>query len=333
MQVHAFAAKRAKDRLTPFSYDTKPLQPYEVLIAISHCGLCHSDVHLIDNDWGLTTYPLVPGHEIIGHVIEHGRDSVIKKKQRVGVSWQRSSCLGCMQCLSGHENLCPQKEATCIHHFGGFAHYIVADSRFVYEIPESLDSVHAGPLLCGGATVFAPLIHAHIQGMHTVGVVGIGGLGHLALQFAHAFGCKVIAFSHSKNKEKEASAFGATDFLLLDHATPEPANACDLLLSTTNVVSDWNHLLSFLKPGGKLCILGVPSSEVHFHPRLVIDKQLSLFGSPVASRAILRSMLVFAARHEIAPKIELFPMDQVNDAIQKLKRNEMRYRCVLATHV
>ena len=214
MTIHAHAAMAPRQTLNPFQYEPAGLGPWDVEVAITHCGICHSDIHLIDNDWGISSYPLVPGHEIIGTVEDAGAEvKHLKKGQRVGVGWQRGSCLVCEQCLKGNENLCPENRATCVGNHGGFAERIRVDSRFAFPIPDALASENAAPLLCGGATVYSPLKNYGVVPSMRIGVIGIGGLGHLALQFANAFGCEVTAFSSTPDKEKEAGLFGAHRFI------------------------------------------------------------------------------------------------------------------------
>src|SRR5512139_2529524 len=218
MSFHAYAAHARKGPLVPFVYDPSPLGPHDVEIRITHCGICHSDVHLVDGDWGVGSYPMVPGHEIVGTVAALGPEARhLETGQRVGVGWQRGACLGCDLCGTGDENLCPRNEATCVDHHGGFADRIRVDGRFAFPIPDALASENAAPLLCGGATVYSPL-RRWVKPPMRVGVVGIGGLGHLALQFARAMGCEVTAISSSPDKAAEARGFGAHHFL----ATREP---------------------------------------------------------------------------------------------------------------
>ncbi|MGZ3698256.1 MAG: NAD(P)-dependent alcohol dehydrogenase, partial [Bdellovibrionota bacterium] len=214
MKITSYAAKSAKGELERFDYEAAKLGHNDVEIQISHCGVCHSDVHLVDDDWGMSSFPLVPGHEIIGLVTLKGPEVThLAIGSRVGVGWQRSSCLSCEFCLSGREMFCLNDQATCVGNFGGFADSIRIDSRFTFPIPAGLASENAAPLLCGGITVYSPLRHYGVAPRMKVGVVGIGGLGHLALQFAHAMGCEVTAFSNSFNKEIEARDFGASHFV------------------------------------------------------------------------------------------------------------------------
>ncbi len=210
MTISSWAATAADAPLQPFSYEPRELGPFDLEIAISHCGICHSDIHMLDNDWGMSTYPLVPGHEIIGTVRQAG--SAVTKftaGRRVGVGWQRSSCMECEWCVGGMETCCAGQQATCVGHHGGFAEAIRTDSRFAFAIPEDLPSAAAAPLLCGGVTVYTPLRDA-VRPSSRVGVIGIGGLGHMAIRFARAFGCEVTAFSTSPAKEEEARRLGAS---------------------------------------------------------------------------------------------------------------------------
>jgi alcohol/geraniol dehydrogenase (NADP+) len=204
--INAFAAMRGGEPLRPYRYAHGDLAPGEVAIAISHCGLCHSDVHLLDNDWNVTSYPFVPGHEIIGTIVATGSEVA---GSRVGVGWLAGSCMRCPQCIGGNENLCRQSKATCVGRHGGYASQVCVDDRFAMPVPDDLPSEFAAPLLCAGITVFAPLARADLKAHCRVGVIGLGGLGHLAVQYARAMGCTVSVFSTSPAKAEEARRFGA----------------------------------------------------------------------------------------------------------------------------
>lgn len=327
MKIHAFAAMAPREPLQPFSYEVPPLAPFEILLKVTHCGLCHSDIHLIDDDWKRSLYPLVPGHEIVGTIVKKGSCVELKIGQRVGVSWIRSSCLNCALCMQGDTNICPQKTTICNGNFGGFADHVIGDSRFVFPIPESLDSAKAAPLLCAGATVYAPLRRYGIQGPHSVAVIGIGGLGHLALQFADRLGCEVTAISTTRAKEKEARHLGADHFYTLDQLPPP--GSFDFILSTVHADLNWNQILSLLRPKGTLCFLGRPASAAAIDISYLLSPQRNLTGSSTANRFLMNEMLAFAARHKIAPMIEERPLSQVNEAIERLKANAVRYRIVL----
>jgi len=326
--IHAFAAFEAGRELKPFEYDPGLLDPMEALIQITHCGLCYSDVHLIDDDWRISRYPLVPGHEIIGTVLQIGSSvKKIQPGQRVGVGWQCGACFECSSCIQGQEVLCSSKVRTCVEKHGGFADQIAVDARFIYPIPDVLSSETAAPLLCGGITVYSPFKIYNIQAPMSVAVVGIGGLGHLALQFAKAFGCDVTALSSSQDKEAEARKFGAAHFFTLSQLPPP--GTFDFILSTAHGDLDWNHIASLLKPNGRLCFVGLPNNPIQIAARILISGNRSICGNGTGSRAMMLEMLQFAARHRIAAQTEPLPMSQINNAIARIKNNQARYRIVL----
>ncbi len=317
----------------PFRYDPGHLGQQEVEIGISHCGICHSDIHLISNDWGISQYPFIPGHEIIGTVTAVGSQvRSLKPGQRVGLGWQSNSCGQCEWCTRGMENLCPESEGTCVHRNGGYADRVRANAAFVFPIPDALPSEQAAPLLCGGITVYNPLRTHGINPSSRVGVVGIGGLGHLAIQFARVFGAQVTAFSTSAAKEDEARALGAHSFVNTREtkALREVAGSLDFILSTINANQDWGIYIQALRPSGTLCFVGVPPSPVSINAFPLISGIRSISGSPIGSPHQIREMLDVAARHGVKATTECFPMDKANDAIEKVKKNKVRYRAVLA---
>ena len=332
MLIDCWAAMAAKESLRPFQYEPGEVNPREVEISITHCGICHSDLHLIDNDWGMSSYPLVPGHEIVGTVSALGAGvKNLKLGQRAGVGWQRGACLECEYCVRGEENICLRAIPTCVGGYGGFAKRIRVDSHFVFSIPDSLDSATAAPLLCGGVTVFTPLRVFGVTPVMKVGVIGIGGLGHLALQFAKAFGCEVTAFSSTPAKEAEARQFGAQHFVVSSdaQAMTKAAVSLDFLFATTSVGMDWNALFNLLRPKGKLCVLGGAPVPITVSPFLLVLGQRTICGSPVGGRAAMTEMLEFAARHGITAKVEVMPMSAANAAIGRVVANQARYRMVL----
>ena len=207
---HGYAASGPKSALKPFTFDLGEIGPEEVEIKVSHCGLCHSDLSMLDNDWGMSKYPFVPGHEAVGTVVALGAQAKgLKLGQRVGIGWHSYSCLHCHECLSGAHNLCANWQGTIVGRYGGFAERLRAQWTWARPLPEALDYTKAGPLLCGGVTVFAPFLAYDLPSTARVGIIGIGGLGHMALQFANKWGCEVHAFTTSDNKEAEARKLGA----------------------------------------------------------------------------------------------------------------------------
>ncbi len=332
-QIQGLAAHAAGAELLPFRYTPGDLKPLDVEVRISHCGVCHSDLHLISNDWGISQYPFIPGHEIVGTITAIGSGvTTLTVGQRVGIGWQSNSCGQCEWCTQGLENLCPTSESTCVHRHGGYADAVRVNNRFAIPLPDALPSEQAAPLLCGGITVYNPLRSHGINPSSRVGIVGIGGLGHLALQFARVFGAEVTAFSTSAAKEEEARALGAQHFVNTREtkAMREVANTFDFILTTINADQDWMAYIQALRPTGTLCFVGVPPSPVSFHAFPLIAGVRTITGSPIGSPHRLREMVDVAARHGVKAQTESFRMDKANEAIDKVKKNKVRYRAVLA---
>ena len=332
-RIRSYAALTAKSALVPYEFDAGELQPHQVEVKVEYCGLCHSDLSIIDNDWGVSQYPVVAGHEIIGKIIRLGSEAKgLKLGQRVGIGWTAETCQACNYCLSGQQVLCTgEHKATIVGHAGGFADKVRAGWQWVIPLPDDLTPESAGPLLCGGITVFDPLLKHQIQAIHHVGVIGIGGLGHMAIKLLKAWGCEITAFTSNLDKADELKAMGA------DHVVNSRDSAAlkaqkgkfDLLLSTVNVTLDWKSYLSTLAPNGSVHLLGIPLEPIATPANLLISGAKSITGSPTGSPAALRTLLNFAARKNIAPQIELFPMSQINDAIARLHSGQVRYRVVL----
>jgi uncharacterized zinc-type alcohol dehydrogenase-like protein len=274
----------------------------------------------------------VPGHEIVGVVQQLGAEvNNLVVGTRVGIGWQSGACLECEWCASGRDNLCPESQATCVGRYGGFADTVIADSRYVFPLPDGITSENAAPLFCAGITVYSPLSLNNIRPHMRVGVVGVGGLGHLALQFANAFGCEVTAFSSSPSKEPESRVFGADRFIN-SHDPGEleaAAGTQDFVIVTVNVDLDWQAYLNVLKPGGHLCFVGAVPSPMPIHAMALIAGGKSLSGSPIGGRKAIAEMLDFAARHGIEPQVEVMPIYQVNEAFERIRANQARYRIVL----
>jgi len=331
--IHGLAVHAAGAELLAYKYSPGDLAPSEVEVRISHCGICHSDVHLIDNDWGISKYPFIPGHEIVGTVTLIGsavRD--LKVGQRVGIGWQADSCGICEWCRQGAENLCAKSQPTCVGRNGGYADAIRVNSRFAIPVPDALESENVAPLLCGGITVYSPLRNLLARPASRVGVVGIGGLGHLGLQFARAFGCEVTAFSTSADKEAEAKELGAHNFVNSrdSAALKAAAGSLDLILSTVSADQDFQSFVNALRPKGILCMLGASPSHLSISPFSLLSCDRAVAGSNIGSPSVLHEMLDVAARHNIKAITESFAMKDANEAIARVKKNQVRYRAVLA---
>jgi len=330
--IKAYAAFEAGGELKPYEYDPGPLGRNDVEIDVESCGICHSDLSMLDNEWGVTSYPLVPGHEVVGTVSAVGADVTrLKPGQKVGLGWHAGYCLTCPTCQSGDHNMCADAVGTIVGRHGGFADKVRAQAASVVPLPEGIDAAKAGPLFCGGITVFNPLVQFDIKPTAKTAVIGIGGLGHLALQFLNAWGCEVTAFTSSEAKKEEAQAMGAHH--TIDSRDPAALKAAagqfDLILSTVNVKLDWNAYLNTLRPRGRLHFVGATLEPLDLGVFGLISGQRSVSGSPVGSPVNITRMLDFAARHHISPVIETFPMEQVNDALARLRSGQARYRIVL----
>ena len=330
--IKAYAAFEPKGALKPFEYDPGELQPHEVEIDVDYCGICHSDLSVIDDEWGMTQYPVVPGHEVVGKISKTGeRVKQLAVGQTVGLGWHAGFCNECALCHAGDQNLCANAQATIIGHHGGFADKVRAAADSVVPIPDGIDLESAGPLFCGGITVFNPLVQFDIKPTAKVAVIGIGGLGHMALQFLNAWGCEVTAFTSSDAKKEEALRMGAHHTLnSRDAKEIEAATGhFDLVISTVNVKLDWNLYIGTLNPRGRLHFLGATLDPLDIGVFPLILGQRTVSGSPVGSPATIALMLEFAKRHNIKPVIEKFSFDEINEALEKLRSGQVHYRIVL----
>lgn len=332
MKVNAYAALEPNGKLEPYTYELGELGSEQVDIKVSYCGICHSDLSMIKNDWGMTQYPLVPGHEIVGEVVAAG-DAVknIKIGDKVGLGWLSASCMSCQQCMDGSHHLCSNSESTIVARHGGFADYVRGHWSWAIPLPAAIDLSKAGPLLCGGITVFNPIILADVKPTDTVGVIGIGGLGHMALKFLKHWGCEVIAFSSNPDKKEEILGMGATK--VINSRDPKElesiAGSLNFILNTTNVSLDWNSYLTTLAPKGKLHTVGAVLEPMAIPAFSLIGGEKSVGGSPIGSPALTKTMLEFCVRHNIYPRVEEFPMEKANEAMKHLEEGKARFRIVL----
>lgn len=329
---HALAARTAKGPLERHDFDPGALGDDQVEIAISHCGVCHSDLSMLNNDWGMSRYPLVPGHEGIGTIAAVGKNVTARRVgEKVGIGWYSGSCSACRSCLGGDQNLCLTAEATIVGRPGAFADRVRCQWTWATPLPAGIDPAKAGPLFCGGITVFNPIVQMGVSPMDRVGVVGIGGLGHLALQFLNKWGCEVIAFTSSDAKAKEARSLGAHETVnsTSDADMARVKGRLDFILVTANVDLNWPTYIDALAPKGKLHFVGaVPNPvPVAIFPMIVAQKTLS--ASPLGSPVTTQQMLDFCARHKINAVTETFKMTDANRAIKHLHDGKARYRVVL----
>jgi uncharacterized zinc-type alcohol dehydrogenase-like protein len=329
--IDAWVAVGAKQKLVRQKIDLGPLGAEEVEVAVEHCGLCHSDLSVLNNDWGFSQYPGVLGHEVVGHVVAVGTEAKgLKVGQKVGIGWNSSSCMHCRQCKSGDQHLCVQAQPTIVGHRGGFASRVRAHWAWTIPLPDATNLAEAGPLLCGGITVFNPLA-MYVKPTQRVGVVGIGGLGHMGVKFAAAYGCEVTAFTSSESKFDEARGFGAHNVVSSrdSSAIHNLAGMIDLLIVTANVSLDWPALINTLAPNGRMHVVGAVLEPIPVAAFPLIMGQKSVSGSPTGSPVEIEDMLIFAARHKVTPQTEHFPMSKINEAFERLEAGKARYRIVL----
>ena len=329
--VTGYASAGIGQSLEPISYVKPELGEHDVRIAITHCGLCHTDIQAIDDFYHITKFPFVPGHEIVGLVSEVGKTvTELLEGERVGVGWQGRACGECEWCKRGEVNMCLKIVSDASWKpYGGFSTSITVDAGFAYPIPEGMPSETAAVLMCAGITVFKPLrANASTPGLR-IGILGVGGLGHLAIQFAIALGYEVTAISSSPSKEMQALGLGAHRFLFRGdkNAMDEAEYYFDLLLCTAHAGSDWDAMMDTLKKKGKLILAGFP--EMDFRPIDLVAHELSITGTFLGTPDEMREMLRFAQAHAIRPMVELMPMAEINAAIERLKENKVRYRIVL----
>lgn len=332
MAINAYAAMSAGGRLESFTYEPGPLGPEEVEIAVTHCGICHSDMSMLYNEWQTSQYPLVPGHEVIGTVAGMG-DAVrgLKIGQRVGLGWQCGSCAECEYCRSARQQLCAKEQDTIVRHHGGFGERVRATATFVVPIPDALPSAEAAPLLCAGNTVFSPMLRHGVNATMKTAVVGIGGLGHIALQYLAKSGCEVTAISSTHSKDEEARALGASAFIATKgtEELKKAAGSFDYMISTVSASLPWNDYIAALRPQGVFVIVGVPDAELQFGAFPMIGGERMMAGGRAGSPWDITRMLDFAAKHGIKAQIEKYPMAEVNEAMARLKSGKARYRVVL----
>ena len=332
MQVTGYGVQNPGLQFESIKIDLEEISSTEVLIDVTHCGICHSDLSMAKNEWQITTYPLIPGHEVVGTISQLGSNvRGFEVGDTVGLGWHSDYCMACKCCESGDHNLCSESTGTIVGRHGGFAERVKANAASVVKIPDGLDHNTIGPLLCGGITVFSPLVEFGIKPTDRVGVIGIGGLGSMAIQFLSAWGCEVTAFTSSKSKIEAVKKLGARHSI--DSRDPNQLelveSSFDFLISTVNVKLDWGKYISALKPKGRLHFVGATLDPLDISVMPLLAKQRSISGSPVGSPSTIKKMLDFVVRHQINPLVEVFPMDKVNEAVAHLEAGKARYRVVL----
>lgn len=330
-KIKAYAANEAGANFEPFEFDAGELGDEQVEIRVHSCGICHSDLSMLNNDWNMTEYPFVGGHETVGEIVAVGENAkAVKVGDKVGLGWNSGTCGHCDQCISGYQILCRELEGTIVGRHGGFADKVRCHWSWAVKLPDEMEMLKAGPLFCGGITVFNPLYQYDIKPTDKVGVIGIGGLGHLALQFADKWGCEVTAFSSSPDKTEELKKLGA-DYVVNSRSDEELEaikGKFDLILSTVNVPLNWELYLKTLAPKGRLHILGAVLEPIPVNTMSIIQ-QKSISSTATGSPTVVAKMLEFCARHNIETVTEAFPMSKINKAFEHLESGKARYRIVL----
>ncbi|KKB02835.1 NADPH-dependent aldehyde reductase Ahr [Pantoea anthophila] len=334
MKIKSYAAMQAGQALELYEYDAAELAAEEVEVEVEYCGVCHSDLSMIDNEWGISQFPVIAGHEVIGRVSALGdaaKNKGLSVGQRVGIGWTAKSCQHCDACINGEQVNCQQGSIPTIMNKGGFAEKLRADWQWVIPLPEKLDAATAGPLLCGGITVFKPLLMSNITATSRVGVIGIGGLGHIAIKILHAMGAEVVAFSSTPDKKQSILDMGADEVVNSRdaEALKKQAGRFDLILSTVAVDLDWKPYFAALAPQGKFHTVGAVMKPIEVSAFELIMGDKAVTGSSTGSPGQLRSLLRLASRADIAPQVEYFLMSDINKALDHVRAGKANYRVVL----
>lgn len=341
LPTQAYAAPSANQPLAPFQFNRREPGPHDVLIDIHYCGVCHSDIHQARDEWGGSIFPMVPGHEIVGTVVRTGAEvKRYKVGDKVGVGCFVDSCRECSSCHEGLEQYCESGMTGTYNDterdgktptYGGYSTQIVVDEKYVLRVPENLPLDKAAPLLCAGITTYSPLSHWNAGPGKKVAVVGLGGLGHMAVKIAHAMGAEVTVLSHSMKKKEDSARLGADHFYATsDESTfKKLANHFDLILNTVSVELDWNQYLNLLKRDGTMVLLGVPPNAPAVHAFSLIGGRRSLAGSLIGGIKETQDMLDFCGKHGIGSDIEVIPIEKINEAYERMIKGDVRYRFVI----
>jgi alcohol dehydrogenase (NADP+) len=339
--TRAFAAQSATSPLGPFTITRRDPLPRDVEIDILYCGVCHTDLHFVRNDWGFTSYPIVPGHEILGRVKRVGKEVTrFKAGDLAGVGCLVDSCRTCSTCKDGLEQFClagtvlsyngPDKHSGGVT-YGGYSESIVCDEAFTLKVPTNLEAARAAPLLCAGITTYSPLRKWGAAKGKKVGVVGLGGLGHMGVKFAHAFGAHTVLFTTSESKVADGKRLGADEVVITKNADTmaKHTGSFDMILDTVSADHDLNALLAMLKLDATLVMVGAPANPQAVNAFSLLMPRRSLAGSLIGGIAETQEMLDFCGEHSLACDIELIRMQQINEAYERMLRSDVKYRFVI----
>ena len=346
MKVCGYSAKQSKAPLAPFDFERREPRDFDVVIDIQYCGICHSDIHQVNNEWegSNTIFPMVPGHEITGIVSNVGAKATrYKKGDRVAVGCMVNSCRKCDACTIGMEQYCTGGGPTLTYNDeefiegkkmttqGGYSNKIVVDENYVLTVPQGLPLDKAAPLLCAGITLYSPLIHWNAGPHKRVAIIGLGGLGHMGVKIANALGAEVTVLSHSLKKQEDAKRLGADKFYATSDANTfkSLAGYFDLIINTVSVNLDMNKYLNMLKLDGVLVIVGIPENQVQFASLTLVGARRSIAGSNIGGIKETQEMLEFCKKNNIACDIEKISIDQVNEAYKRVLNSDVKYRFVI----
>src|SRR5689334_22217269 len=341
IQSRGYAAQEARARLAPFKFERRDPRPHDVVVEIEYCGVCHSDIHQVRNEWNEAVYPLVPGHEIVGRVIGVG-DAVKKFKigDTAGIGVLVDSCGTCASCKAGEEQYCETGAVLTYNGrdlhtgditFGGYSNNILADEAFVFRIPGKLNRTGVAPLLCAGITTYSPLRHWKVGQGQKVGIVGLGGLGHMGLKFAHSMGAHVVQFTTSPNKEEDALRLGANEVVLSKDpgAVKSQAASFDFILDTVSAPHDVDMFLSMLKRDGTMVLVGLPDRPLTIQPAILSGKRVALTGSSIGGVHETQEMLDYCGEKGIVSDIEIIPIQKIDEAFERVLKSDVKYRFVI----
>lgn len=337
----AYAAPAAASKLEPYNFERRDPGPHDVLIDILYCGVCHTDIHFINNDWGFSLYPMVPGHEIVGRVAAVGAHvKKFKPGDMAGVGCLVDSCRECDYCNEGLEQFCQggnvftysgyEKDGKTVTQ-GGYSNKIVVEERFVLKVSEKLSPAHAAPLLCAGITTYSPLRHWKVGKGHKIGIIGLGGLGHMAIKFAASFGAEVTVLSTSPNKKEDALKLGAHNFVVTkdEEQVKSVANTFDFILDTLSASHDYNMYVGMMKVDGTLICVGLPPEPITVPAFNLVFARKCVAGSLIGGLPETQEMLDYCAEHNIVSDIEVIPIQKIQEAYERMLKSDIKYRFVI----
>jgi uncharacterized zinc-type alcohol dehydrogenase-like protein len=341
IQSRGYAAYDAESALKPFEFERRELRDNDILIDIKFCGVCHSDIHQVRNEWGGSLYPMVPGHEIVGHVVRTGpKVTGFKAGDLIGVGCMVDSCRTCENCKDGLEQFCDVGMVGTYNSverdgktrtYGGYSNSLVVDQAFALKVPKNLDLARVAPLLCAGITTYSPLRHWNVKAGQKVGVIGLGGLGHMGVKFARAFGAHVVVFTTSPSKIEDAKRLGADEVVVSKNADElsQHRGSFHFILDTVSAPHDLNAYLELLKRDGAMALVGLPEKTPIIEPSNLVMRRRTLAGSLIGGIRETQEMLDFCAKHEIMSDIEIIPIQKIDEAYERMIKGDVKYRFVI----